>query len=99
LKPSPSEDIEGWELVYVLERAQWRQGHGTELAETVTRFGLESLGLPRVYATVDMENKGSVEVLRRLGYEHLRDRVKERAVVGVFAREAPEDPVADTLTR
>lgn len=89
LKPSPTDDIDGWELVYVLARAEWGMGLGSELARAVTRYGCDVLGLDRVYATVDADNTRSLQLLARLGYREVGVRHEEQAVVRVLAYDEP----------
>lgn len=68
LKPSPRDDIEGWELVYAIRRSHWRRGFGRLVAERITRYGLENLQLPAVFATVDTANSSSLALLAGLGF-------------------------------
>jgi ribosomal-protein-alanine N-acetyltransferase len=68
LKPSPRDDIDGWELVYIIGSGYWLRGFGRQVAGTVTRFGLTTLGLPAVYATVDTRNTASLTLLAAQGF-------------------------------
>jgi RimJ/RimL family protein N-acetyltransferase len=64
------------ELGYFLNRAAWGNGYATEAAHLVLEFAFETLGLHRVYATVDPRNAASVRVLQKLGMTqegHLRE--------------------------
>ena len=84
IKPSPSDDVPGWELVYILARSQWGQGIGTELADVVTDYGF-ALGLPDVWATVDADNVGSIRILDRLGYTLRGERDEGAGRVLIYA--------------
>ena len=95
LKPSPSDDVDGWELVYVLARAEWGNGLGSELAAVVTRFGCDELGLDRIYATVDDRNARSLQLLARLGYREVGVRREEDAVVRIVAYDNAGTDVAE----
>lgn len=77
LKPSPEERVDGHELVYAITPTAWGRGLGTEIAEAVTRYGLETLGLDAVHATVAPENEASVRLLRGLGYAEAGSWVEE----------------------
>ncbi|GLZ80315.1 GNAT family acetyltransferase [Actinorhabdospora filicis] len=68
LKPSPDEHVDGHELVYAIVPGAWGRGLGTEIAEGITKYGLETLGLDAVHATVAPENEASVRLLRKIGY-------------------------------
>lgn len=77
LKPSPTPLVDGHELVYALSPAAWGRGLGTEVATTVTEYGLRVLGLPEVHATVAPDNAASLVLLRKLGYVDVRDLVED----------------------
>lgn len=77
IKPSPEPWLDGHEIVYGLEPAHQRRGLGTEVAQALTVYGHQTLGLPEVHATVDAENAASLALLKRLGYVHVRDVTEE----------------------
>ncbi|MFE4801229.1 GNAT family N-acetyltransferase [Streptomyces sp. NPDC056708] len=77
IKPSPSPDVNGHEIVYALAPAAWGQGFGTEIAQTLTSYGLDVLGLTEVHATVAAENAASLALLGRIGFRHVRDTVED----------------------
>lgn len=55
---------------YVLKRAQWGHGFGTEIARLLLRFGFERFGLHRIYATCDPWNAASAHILQKIGMRH-----------------------------
>ena len=57
------------DLAYYLVRENWGRGYATEAVTSVTAFGLDSLGLCRIQATVLPENAASLRVLEKSGYE------------------------------
>ncbi|MFH8519237.1 GNAT family N-acetyltransferase [Streptomyces gelaticus] len=71
IKPSP--EAGGHEIVYALAATAWGQGFGTEIAQTLTGYGFDTLGLTEVHATVAAENAGSLALLDRIGFRHVRD--------------------------
>ncbi|QES44494.1 N-acetyltransferase [Streptomyces venezuelae] len=77
VKPSPETWLDGTEIVYGLARDAWGHGLGTELAELLTAYGHETLGLAEVHATVDAGNAPSLSVLARLGYVQAREIPEE----------------------
>ncbi|MCX5345263.1 GNAT family N-acetyltransferase [Streptomyces atratus] len=77
IKPSPSSDVDGHEIVYALAPAAWGQGFGTEIAQTLTSYGFDVLGLTEVHATVAAENAASLALLGRIGFRHVRDTVED----------------------
>lgn len=68
LKPSPDPHVDGHELVYAIVPGAWGRGLGTEIARAITKYGLETLRLDAVHATVAPENEASVRLLRKIGY-------------------------------
>ncbi|MGW3911461.1 GNAT family N-acetyltransferase [Streptomyces sp. NPDC005070] len=69
----PTDVVGGYEIIYALAPAAWGSGLGTELAEAVVAHGFGTLGLTKVYATVAAPNEASLTLLRRMGFEHVRD--------------------------
>lgn len=84
LKPSPSDDVDGWELVYMLSRANWGTGLGGEVAQAITRYGLVDLQLPAVWATIDHGNAASIKLITRLGYELVAIRPEDGTSVHIY---------------
>jgi ribosomal-protein-alanine N-acetyltransferase len=73
---SDPDNREGW-IGYCLNRHFWRQGHGTETARALLRFGFDQLNLHRIFALCDPGNIASVHVLENVGMQregHLRER-------------------------
>ncbi len=69
----PTEAVGGHEIVYALAPGAWGSGLGTELAEALVAYGFDVLGLSEVHATVAAPNLASLALLRRIGFEHVRD--------------------------
>ncbi|MBI4534134.1 MAG: GNAT family N-acetyltransferase [Candidatus Melainabacteria bacterium] len=64
---------------YCFSKDIWGQGYATEAAGALIRFGFEQLGLHKIFATCDVENKGSARVLEKIGMKregHLLEDVK-----------------------
>ncbi|MFD7531825.1 GNAT family N-acetyltransferase [Streptomyces sp. NPDC059849] len=73
----PSTDVGGHEIVYALAATAWGQGFGTEIAQALTGYGFDTLGLTEVHATVVADNAASLALLGRIGFRHVRDRVED----------------------
>jgi RimJ/RimL family protein N-acetyltransferase len=58
--------LEG-DLAWMFHREHWGRGLGTEVARELIRFGLEDLGLHRVFATANLENERSIRIMKRVG--------------------------------
>jgi RimJ/RimL family protein N-acetyltransferase len=83
--------VAGHEIVYALAPAAWGAGLGTELARTLVAYGFEALGLDAVHATVAAPNEASLKVLKRVGFEHVRDVVEDDGRVTVVLTAARQD--------
>jgi RimJ/RimL family protein N-acetyltransferase len=69
------------EIGYVLARESWGLGYATEATCRLLAFGFKELGLHKISATCDPENRASVAVLRKNGMHQegvLRDHVYAR---------------------
>ncbi|MFF9352529.1 GNAT family N-acetyltransferase [Streptomyces sp. NPDC014734] len=94
IKPSPSPDVDGHEIVYALDPDAWGNGFGTEIARTLTSYGYDVLGLSEVYATVSVENAASLALLDRIGFRHVRDTVEDDgSTTHVLVRPGPSTPL------
>ena len=66
---------------YCLNKKYWGKGIGTEVAQTLIRFGFMELGLHRIFATCDPENTASRNVLEKNGLRlegHFRENIRMR---------------------
>lgn len=88
----PTEVSGGHELIYALVHAAWGRGLGTELAAAIVAHGFESLGLPEVHATIAESNTASLAVMRKLGFEHVRDIRNEDGGVTVLLTLKRQEP-------
>jgi [ribosomal protein S5]-alanine N-acetyltransferase len=55
------------EMGYWMSVANWGQGYTTEAARRMLRFGFETLGLNRIYATHFVGNPASGRVMQKIG--------------------------------
>jgi RimJ/RimL family protein N-acetyltransferase len=62
------DDHGAWELSYGLRRDRWGMGYATEAAQGCVRHGLDDLGLERIVADVDRDNRRSIHVLEKCGF-------------------------------
>lgn len=61
------ERLQGVEINYMLDPAAWGQGYATELARRFLAFGFQELGLARMVATTNPDNRASRQVLVKAG--------------------------------
>ena len=72
------------EIGYVLARESWGHGYATEATGRLLAFGFNELGLHKISATCDPENRASVAVLTKNGMRQegvLRDHIYVRGAV------------------
>lgn len=60
--------VPSFEIGYFLHPGARGRGHGAEAVALVTKFGFESLGARRIWASCDALNARSVRLLERSGY-------------------------------
>ena len=65
-------------LGWILHRDFWHHGYMTEAANTIMKYGFETLGLHRIYATCNAENTASFHVMERLGMRREAHFLKNR---------------------
>jgi len=84
------------EIGWALKAAYRGRGYATEAARRMIRFGFENLGMHRIYAECDPENRASLRMMERLGMRweaHLREVMyakgawRDRTVYAILARE------------
>jgi ribosomal-protein-alanine N-acetyltransferase len=55
------------EVAYLISKAYWRQGLGTEAAQAILDYGFEILHLPRLICLIDKDNLASIKVAEKIG--------------------------------
>ncbi|HEX8352628.1 MAG TPA: GNAT family N-acetyltransferase [Pyrinomonadaceae bacterium] len=68
----PTDEVE---LFYGCDRAYWGRGLVTEAARASLRYAFGRMGLARVMAVTDKENRGSRRVMEKCGMRYERDAV------------------------
>lgn len=71
-------------LAYMLARGHWGKGYALEGARACLKHAFESLGLGKVNATVERENKKSVAILSALGMRFVREALFAGAEVDLY---------------
>ena len=55
------------EVGWILHRDHWRKGYGSEIAQSLIKFGFEDLNCHRLIARCDAENTGSFRLMEKAG--------------------------------
>ena len=58
------------ELGYWIGVPYWRNGYATEAARAVAKYGFETLGLHRIFASHSTNNPASASVLKKIGMRY-----------------------------
>jgi len=76
--------LEG-ELVFMLNRAYWKQGLATEFADAIMQHIKDHFHLKRIFAHVDRRNVASVRVLEKIGMRRVSSKGAEDEYEITFA--------------
>jgi RimJ/RimL family protein N-acetyltransferase len=77
------------DIGYVLARAHWGQGYVPEAARPIVNWGLEQVGIFRIWALCDVENLASARVMEKLGMQ--REGVLRRWTLHPNVSDEPRD--------
>ena len=58
------------EIGYGFLKEFWGKGYASSIADHITNYGFSKLNLHRIYGLVDPENKASIRVLEKNGYQN-----------------------------
>jgi ribosomal-protein-alanine N-acetyltransferase len=82
------------EVAYLLGKAYWGLGLGTEAAQGVLDYGFGTLHLPRLVCLIDRENLASRRVAEKIGMCFEKEGRDEK---GPFLLYAAKNPVVDRV--
>ena len=82
-------DIENrieYEIIYVLAKSAWGKGYATEAAISLRNYAFKQLGLKRIIALIDSNNKKSERVAIKIGLMYEKDTIRpDGKTMRVFA--------------
>ena len=58
------------EVYYGISKEHWNKGYATEASRKMLEFGLNEVGLERIVAVVEPQNKPSIRVAEKLGMKY-----------------------------
>jgi len=76
------------EVAYLLDRAVWGQGLGTEAARAILEYGFTRLGLTRMICMIDPDNRASIRVAEKIGMRLEKETRDEHGPYLLYARGA-----------
>jgi RimJ/RimL family protein N-acetyltransferase len=74
------------EVAYLLDKAYWRQGLGSEAAQGILDYGFEQLQLSRLICLIDPENQASINVARKIGMTLEKEMEDEKGPYLLYSR-------------
>ncbi|MCW5854395.1 MAG: GNAT family N-acetyltransferase [Anaerolineae bacterium] len=77
------------EVAYLLSKAYWRQGLGTEAARGIAAYAFEQLGLPRLICLVDPGNVASQRVAQNIGMMLEQDTLLDGERTFIYSMSKP----------
>ncbi len=83
------------EVAYMIDKAYWRQGLGSEAALAILEYGFNTLHLPRLICMIDPENRASINVARKIGMSFEKEAEDESGpfLIYAVANPHPQTPV------
>jgi RimJ/RimL family protein N-acetyltransferase len=75
------------EVAYLLNKAVWGQGLGTEAARAILEYGFTNLKLTRLICLIDHNNRASIRVAEKIGMRFEKEGVDEHGPYLLYARD------------
>lgn len=73
------------EVAYLLAKAYWGQGLGTEVAQAIVNYAFEQLHLARLICLIDPDNRASIRVAGKIGMTFEKEHEDEYGLCWVYA--------------
>jgi RimJ/RimL family protein N-acetyltransferase len=77
------------EVAYLIDKAYWGQGLGSEAAQAILDYGFGPLRLTRLICMIDPRNQASQAVARKIGMALEKEAEDEHGPYLLFSRDAP----------
>ena len=74
------------EVAYLLGKAYWGRGLGTEAAQAIAQYGFEQLHLARLICLIDRENLASVRVATKIGMAFEKEGEDDKGPFLLYSR-------------
>jgi ribosomal-protein-alanine N-acetyltransferase len=74
------------EVAYLLAKAFWGQGLGTEAAQGILDYGFEQLHLSRLICLIDRDNQASIKVARKIGMTFEKEGQDDQGAYLLYSR-------------
>ena len=77
------------EVAYLINKAYWGQGLGTEAAQAILDYGFEELNLPRLICLPDKNNLSSIKVAEKIGMIFEKEGEDEKGPFMIYSINKP----------
>lgn len=77
------------EVAYLINKANWGQGLGTEAARAILDYGFEKLNLSRLVCLINKENLASIKVAEKIGMTFEKEGKDEMGSFFLYSRIRP----------
>jgi RimJ/RimL family protein N-acetyltransferase len=74
------------EVAYLLDKAYWGQGLATEAAQAIADYGFGKLQLSRLICMIDLENRASANVAKKMGMTLEREMEDEKGPYLLYSK-------------
>jgi RimJ/RimL family protein N-acetyltransferase len=74
------------EVAYLISKAYWGQGLGTEAAQAILDYGFEKLHLPRLICLIDKDNVASIKVAEKIGMTFEKEGKDEKGSFLLYSK-------------
>jgi ribosomal-protein-alanine N-acetyltransferase len=74
------------EVAYLLDKAYWGQGLGSEAAQAIVHYAFEQLHLTRLICMIDPENLASAKVARKIGMTLEKEMIDDKGPFLLYSR-------------
>ena len=85
LLPWPIDGQDEVEVAYMIDKAYWRRGLGTEAARGIRDYAFNHLGLTRLVSMIYPENEASIKVAENMGMRFEKESVDEFGPFWVYS--------------
>jgi ribosomal-protein-alanine N-acetyltransferase len=83
------------EVAYLISKAFWGQGLGTEAAQAILKYGFEKLNLHRLICLIERENLASINVAKKIGMTFEKEGKDETGPFLLYSINKPPVPMAN----
>jgi RimJ/RimL family protein N-acetyltransferase len=77
------------EVAYLLDKAYWGKGLGTEAAQAISQYGFAQLGLSRLICLIDPVNQASLQVARKIGMTFEKEGQNDMGTFWLYSMSKP----------